>query len=298
MKTILFFFVAVLFVGCATIPQGTTPSSSPLISENGTAKTYEIIGNSEGSAGHFTLFGFIPFGRTDIDAAIHSALAPYQGDNLINVHYYVNSTFYLIGISTSITVQGDVIKYTDKEKVTDSKKSVYSKAIKVPDNSTHRLSLGSAVDGLYIGYSLSKPINDFLFYQLSLGYKHYETKEKITLFSGWYNYSFEVDRKFDAIPITFNVGVNAKKFLDLPIPINPFASLGIVYIPIVGADETQWDQLGFNFNVGADYEFTKGLAVGLDYRFMKSLIELGGMYNNNSEGISFSNLNISLIYYP
>ena len=225
MKMILFFLVAVLFVGCSTIPQGTTPSTSPLIAENGTAKTYEIIGNSEGSAGHFTLFGFIPFGRTNIDKAINEALAKYQGDNLINVNYYVNSAFYLIGSSTSITVQGDVIKYIDKEKVTEGKKPVYANAAKVPDNSTHRLSLGSAIDGLYIGYSLSKPINDFLFYQLSLGYKHYETKEKITPFGGWYNYSFEVDRKFDAIPITFNVGVNAKKFLDLPIPLNPFVSL-------------------------------------------------------------------------
>jgi opacity protein-like surface antigen len=297
MKILLFFFVVVMFVGCATIPQGTTPSSSPLVAENGTVKTYEIIGNSEGSAGHFTLFGFIPFGRTDIDEAIQNALTPYKGDNLINVHYYVNSAFYFIGNSTSITVKGDVIKYTDKEKVTGDKKQVYYKPTEVIGNLTHCLSLGSAIDGLYIGYSLSKPLNDFLFYQLSLGYKHYETKETIN--ENWWgnNYSFEVDHKYDAIPVSFNIGVNARKFLDIPIPLNPFASIGVSYIPIVGG-ETQWDQVGINFNLGAIYEFTKGIAVGIDYRYIKSFIELGGYYNSNNEGIGFSNLNLNLIIYP
>lgn len=292
MKLLLFFSVVILFAGCATIPQGTTPSSSPLISVDGKAKTYEVLGNSEGSAGHFTLFGFIPFGRTDIDEAIQDALTPYKGDNLINVHYYVNSAFYFIGNSTSITVKGDVIRYIDKTKLADldTKARDYNIPIKPSSNLNHRLTFGSAIGGLSADYTLIKPLNDFLFFSFSLGYKHYENNERITENFGGFFYTWNFDSDYEAVPISFNIGGNARKFIK-DIPINPYASIGVAYVPL---DFEQWDQVGLNFNIGAEYEFLKGIAVGLDYRYIKSFID----FRDEGKGISFSNLNLSLVFYP
>lgn len=298
MKILLFFFVIVMFIGCSTIPQGTAPSSSPLIMENGKIKHYEIVGPGEGSAGHFTLFGFIPFGRTDIDKAINNAIAPYHGDNLINVNYYVNGSYYFIGSSTSITVKGDVIKYVDKENSGITKTNTLYNPINEGPNSYHRFSLGSAVDGFSMDYSYIKPLNDFLFYSLTVGYKNYTIKETQNYYFYYYNYYFsqESDHKYSAIPITFNFGGNAKKFINIPnIPVNPYASLGIAYIPLIGTED-EFDQLGMNFNIGVNYELIKGLAVGLDYRYLKSFIALGSF--NGNEGIGFSNLNLTLTYYP
>ena len=316
MKTLLLFFVVVMFVGCATIPQGITPSSSPLVSPDGKSRTYEVVGKSEGSAGHFTLFGFIPFGRADIDEAINEAISPYQGDNLINVHYYVNSSFYFIGNYTSITVKGDVIKYTENNSSTDiqpsENRSVDSND--TPDlrkptiqinKSYHKLTIGSAVDGFAIDYTFLKPINDFLFYSFSLGYKNFVNKGTIIGYYNSYDYytnsyqyypmNYNYENEFSAFPLCFNLGVNAKKIIDIPYPIDPYASIGVAYIPSLVNSNVKFDQVGVNINIGAEYQFVKNFAVGLDYRYIKSFLKLP---ENDNKGIGFSNLNASLVYFP
>jgi len=293
MKTsVILFFALLLLAGCATIPQGTAPSSSPLVSEDGKTREYQVVGRAEGSAGHFTLFGFIPFGRSDIDAAIQDAIATYQGDNLVNVRYYVNSAYYFIGTSTSITVQGDVIKYG----VGSGAATPLSKPIRLPKGPGmfHRLNIGSAVDGLAIDYMVNQSLSDYLFFGFGLGYKRYEKEEEITYFPG---FSFKVKNEFNALPISINIGGTAKKALS--IPLNPYASFGLAYIPIfstTGSTNFEWNQVGFNANVGVDYEITKGIGLGIDYKYFKSLVELKRGLNN--EGISFSNLNLSVVFYP
>jgi len=74
MKILLAFFIAVMFVGCATIPQGSSPSSSPLVSGNGQVKPILFLAKLKVLPVISTLFGFIPFGRTNIEKAINEAI--------------------------------------------------------------------------------------------------------------------------------------------------------------------------------------------------------------------------------
>lgn len=296
MKTIFILILfSIWFIGCATIPQGTSPAASPLISEEGKPKTYEVLGKAEGSAGHFTLFGFIPFGRANIDAAIQEAVAQQQGDNLINVHYYINSAWYLIGSSTSITVKGDVIKYTLSGQATTPLSSSRKVLPIMGAGLFHRLAIGSAVDGFAADYTLGKSLGDYLLVSFSLGYKRYEKTETEYYFGG--TYTFGSKTEYNALPIAVNFGGSAKKALK--IPLNPYASVGVAYMPILDRNyigDSIWDQVGFNINVGVDYELAKGIGVGLDYRYFKSLIKMDSYLSET--GVNFSNLSLSLVFYP
>jgi hypothetical protein len=305
-----------MFVGCATIPQGSSPSSSPLISGNGHSRSYKILGNAEGSAGHFSLFGIIPFGRTNIDKAIKEAIDEYNGDNLINVTYNVNSTYYIVGFSTSLTVKGDVIKYVENNisnkdmssddksdnisaNVSENTKTISHEPVKKGINPYHRFTLGSAVDGFSADYSYIQPINPIIYWSANIGFKGYSNTSSYQFYNyyngGYFRYSY--DYSYTAIPITFNIGVYGKDIINIPnIPVNPYASIGFAYIPIFGSNVSdQYDQIGINFNIGAEYMLMKDLAVGIEYRYLKSVIELP--INDNS-GIGFSNLNVSLSFRP
>ncbi len=301
MKNIFYLITIIALVGCATIPQGTTPSASPLISEEGVSKNYEIVGSGEGTSGHFSLFGFIPFGRTDIDKAIHEAVATYQGDNLINVNYNVNSIFYFIGTSTSITVKGDVIKYTGA-KVIESKKTsqnniTLSNAVSAPGiPSNHKLTLGSPIDGLSLDYTLIKPINDYLFYSFSLGYKKYVYKESQTDYDYWDPNTYENEYKINSFPIRINIGGIVKKPFDLPV--DAYASTGVAYIPLQSGNSSKYvfDQVGLNLNLGVIYKLIKNIAIGIEYSYLKSFIKYKDFLED--KGLGFSNLNASIIYYP
>jgi opacity protein-like surface antigen len=301
MKTTFALFCSLLsLVGCAIIPQGTAPSASPLVSEDGKPKEYQVVGRAEGNAGHFTLFGFIPLGRSDIDAAIQDAVATYQGDNLINVRYYVNSAFYFVGSSTSITVQGDVIKYGAGSGAT----TPLSKPIRLPKGPGmfHRFNIGSAVDGVAVDYMVNQSLSDYLFFGFGIGYKNYNKEEEFTYtpFPG-YTFTSKVKTEFNVLPIAVNIGGSAKKALS--IPLNPYGSVGIAYMPIYdskGSGKFKWNQVGFNANVGVDYEVAKGFAIGIDYKYFKSFVDLeeGSSFFQATEGIKFSNLSLTLALYP
>ncbi len=311
LKATLPLLAGIIIAGCSTIPQGITPSSSPLITENGTARSYDVLGTAEGSAGHFTLFGFIPFGKSDIDEAIQEAISKYNGDNLINVHYNIKSVFYLIGSYTSIKVYGDVIKYRNAGEV-ENKITGYNESSEAVDNtnikqpratgykSNHKLTIGSAVDGFAADYTMINPVSDFLYYSFSIGYKNYSKTDSWSY--GYYNYdssytrySYSIEHSIDAIPVAINFGINAGKLISIPYPINPYASIGVAYIPYSDGG-FEFNQVGFNFNIGADYRFTNNIGVGLDYRYIKSVNETSGFIDN--AGLGFSNLNVSVVYYP
>jgi opacity protein-like surface antigen len=302
MRALLSIVFALSLIGCATIPQGTTPAASPLISAEGKAKSYEVIGKGEGSAGHFSLFGFIPFGRANIDAAIQDAVAQHQGDNLINVHYYVNSAFYLIGSSTSITVKGDVIKYSGVGVPAQPSSSISRTLPMGRGGLSHRLAIGSAIDGFGIDYSLNKSLSDYLLLSFTLGYKRYEKTETETYtYFGYYVFSYSYKTKYDVLPIALNIGSSAKKALTLPL--NAYVSAGVAYMPLYSSysERFKWNQVGFNVNVGADYELAKGFALGVDYRYFKSLTDLessSGASGSNIPGVKFSNLSLSVVFYP
>jgi len=106
-------FLVLLFLisGCSIVPIGLSDSSTPLENSDGTYCQYELLGKAEGSQGYFTLFGLIPFGSPDFNAAMYDAQKKLNGDALINVRYWYRVSDYLIGTYSSTEVEGDVIKF-------------------------------------------------------------------------------------------------------------------------------------------------------------------------------------------
>ncbi|MBK7104974.1 MAG: hypothetical protein IPH62_06800 [Ignavibacteriae bacterium] len=313
MKTIILIIFSFSLIGCTTIPQGISPAAKPLVNDNGETIKYEVLGNTEGSASHFSLFNFIPFGRANIDDAINNAISTLNGDNLINSHYYVTQTFLFIGSSTSINVKGDVIKYTgtleskqlstntidDNVDTLGNKTHLSNNNYKNNSNNystsssnffkdvQHKVTLGSAVQGFAFDYTLIKPLNDFFFYSFGIGYKSVREKNTYTYGFGEYNYKSTYTNEFEVIPLTINIGANGKRILEKEnIPVIPYASFGLAYLP-----PNDFDQIGFNLNIGAVYKIPNfyDIGVGLEYHYFESL---------TGREMGFSNLNLSFVYKP
>lgn len=307
MKYILCLFLLVLYYGCATIPQGTAPSAYPLVTEDGKAISYQKIGLSEGTAGHFELFGLMAFGKTDIQEAIREAVRRLNGDNLINVHYYVNVNSYIIGNTISITVKGDVVKYTEELQNTNNEDTEsYKKTDPVTDfpdkvkwigATIHGLSLGG-IDGSYYGYSFSKELNAVSFFEISLGYK------KLEIENGSYGpYSFykRENSIYHFFPLNINIGLQSKNIKSIEIPINLFSSVGLSYLPFQekGASSLNEENYGVNFSIGFNAMVKEGFGIGLEYRIHHAIgekLRLG--YYGMAEEVNISNLNLNILYFP
>lgn len=308
MKTLLLISLGLLLYGCATIPQGTAPAASPLTASDGTTKHYEVVGKAEGSAGNFALFGLIPFGRANIEAAVREAVSRYKGDNLINVHYYVSSAWYLVGSSSSLTVKGDVIRYTASGSGFSPGNTLGNAFLSGPSGMSHRLAVGNGPAGLSAGYTLTQSFADYLLFSFSLGYKRFSETETSTWTYQGSTYELETLVEYNALPVMLNLGVSGKSALN---PFNPYVSAGIAYIPVYYSNTSlyKWNQVGFNINAGLDYEIIKGLALGVDYRYVKSLqdFESAQYYDPFVESlqlapglkaVNFSNLSLGLTFYP
>ena len=103
---VIFVLMAFIAVGCAHYPAGLASSASPM--EQG---EMEVLGHATGSVGYFSLFGFIPFGKPDYDAAISNAVRTFpQGEKLINVRSWFTQTFVIVGTLNTLNVEGDVVK--------------------------------------------------------------------------------------------------------------------------------------------------------------------------------------------
>ncbi len=105
-KIALLLFVFSLMFGCAHIPAGLTPSTTPVNPDNIT-----VLGHATGEVSYFSLLGIIPFGKPDYDKAIQNALSKFEGGKaMINVRSTFTYTFVVVGFINKLKVQGDVIK--------------------------------------------------------------------------------------------------------------------------------------------------------------------------------------------
>jgi len=288
-------------IGCATIPQGTAPSSSPLIDKSGKDIKYEVLGTSEADAGHFSLFGIIPFGRADIDEAISEAIKKKGGDNLINLCYDVEYTSYFIfGASTSISVQGDVIKYNGS-----NESSVTNKTELVDYESPSKLKLSHALianvpnDGFSFYYNLILPFSKTLFGKLGIGYRSLEAEVDETYYTYWYGYTtHKYKSKYQFIPITFAIGVNSEGLVETAIPVNGTASLGIGYYPDMERvdSESEWLNFGWNLGLGVEYRVIPMLSLGLSFNY-HDLIIAKDIFNTDNKP-TFSEFGLMLRFVP
>jgi len=92
--------------GCAYAPAGIAPSSSPVDPNN-----YTVLGQASGEHSYFSLFGWIPLGELDYNAAIEDAISKYDGGKaLIDVRSTMKITWAVVGFIYKIEVEGKVVK--------------------------------------------------------------------------------------------------------------------------------------------------------------------------------------------
>lgn len=96
----------ILSVGCAYAPAGFAPSISPL-----DRNSYEKVGPVSGKQTYVSIFGIIPLGKPDYNAAFKSALIDQPaGSTLVNVRAYHSVLFLYVVTINTLTVEGDVVK--------------------------------------------------------------------------------------------------------------------------------------------------------------------------------------------
>lgn len=101
-----FFFLS----GCVVIPGGITDSNIPI-----TDYSYvEVVGETEGTDSALSLFGIIPLGKPDIQAALHLALRRANADALLDITWETKYTHYLFFMQTTITVKGTAVRFNAK----------------------------------------------------------------------------------------------------------------------------------------------------------------------------------------
>jgi len=97
----------VVTAGCAHMPGGIAPSSTPL-----EGKTYVELGEATGTDSAVYLLGIIPLtGSNTTPEALAEAVSSRNGDALINVTVESYCQWFFVVTRVVTTVQGDVIKF-------------------------------------------------------------------------------------------------------------------------------------------------------------------------------------------
>jgi hypothetical protein len=101
--------VAVCFMaGCATMPGGLAPSTTPL-----EGRSYKVLGYTEGTDSRICLFGLIPVsGGNHIRAAVREATRKINGDALIEVTVEAYSQYWILFSRDVTRVEGIGIQFT------------------------------------------------------------------------------------------------------------------------------------------------------------------------------------------
>ncbi len=99
---------ACFMAGCATMPGGVAPSSTPL-----EGRSYQVLGYTEATDSRICLFGIIPVsGHNSIRDAIQRAARKVGGDALIEVTAEGYSQYWLLFSRDVTRVEGIGIRFT------------------------------------------------------------------------------------------------------------------------------------------------------------------------------------------
>lgn len=94
--------------GCATVPGGVAPSSTPL-----EGRSYVILGRTAATDSRICLFGIIPVSRhNSLRDAIDSAARRVGGDALIDVTAEGYTQYYILFSRDVTRVEGIGIRFT------------------------------------------------------------------------------------------------------------------------------------------------------------------------------------------
>lgn len=113
MRQLLFIVLlcSIVFLGCVTTHNvaGYEPHVRPLKDIS-----YQIVGEAESFTSNFNLLWF--FNVTPLasfDRAISDAINQKNGDDLIDVSWYIERQYWIVGTVNIIHIKGKVIKYTE-----------------------------------------------------------------------------------------------------------------------------------------------------------------------------------------
>lgn len=107
LTTVVFLLLLLVIAGCAHMPGGIAPSSTPL-----QGRKYVDLGATTGTDSVIYLFGLIPLtGSNTTPKALDNAIKSRNGDAMINVTVESYSQWFFIITRTVTTVHGHVIKF-------------------------------------------------------------------------------------------------------------------------------------------------------------------------------------------
>lgn len=93
--------------GCAHTPGGIAPSNVPI-----EGRKYHVVGPARATESVVRLFGIIPLsGSNSINGAMQACIRSRQGDALIGITSESYMQFWILFTRSTISVQGDVIKF-------------------------------------------------------------------------------------------------------------------------------------------------------------------------------------------
>ncbi len=102
-------FLGFIISGCSTSPVCVTSSLTPLQGKTVTGN----LGECSGSDTAWSILGIYMIGRPDINRAVQKALDSKKGDTMINVRCYETYSYFLFFSTSTVTVEGDAIKFAE-----------------------------------------------------------------------------------------------------------------------------------------------------------------------------------------
>jgi len=99
--------VALIFSSCSTTPISYTSSITPMEGK----RVVEYLGKTEGRDSAYSILGLYMIGRPDLDSALRSAIEKKGGDTLINVSCYETYSWFILFSRTSVSVEGEAVKF-------------------------------------------------------------------------------------------------------------------------------------------------------------------------------------------
>lgn len=98
---------SVFLAGCAHLPGGLAPSTTPI-----EGRAYDILGDVKGTDSRTLLFGILPIsGANTIQGAVDDAKAKMSADALIEVSAEGYSSWWILWSNNTTVVRGKAIKF-------------------------------------------------------------------------------------------------------------------------------------------------------------------------------------------
>ncbi len=98
---------AMFLAGCAHIPGGLAPSTTPI-----EGKAYDVMGEVKGTDSRTLLLGILPIsGANTIQGAINDAKSKMGADALIEVTAEAYSSWWILWSNNTTVVRGKAIKF-------------------------------------------------------------------------------------------------------------------------------------------------------------------------------------------